>query len=128
MIVNPKSGRKQRLRGILERKYASLVAQLGPRLTPMQATLNEIFGRGRIHTVGWIPGQDWSTSHGGVFQPIYEVCRVRAQTHDEAHDEAARCYGLIAWMVFQEHARAWASGHGMKDGREIRSRTYWLWE
>jgi hypothetical protein len=33
-------------------------------------------------------------------------------------------FGLIVWKVFEERSESWASAHGMKDGKEIRGRTY----
>ena len=61
-----------------------------------------------------------STEHSGrltPFERIYEVCG-----RDE--NEAAKCFGLIVWKVFENRSETWASAHGMKDGKAIRSRTY----
>lgn len=111
-IDNPK--REMRLTGMLKNRYRWLVQQLGPDLSPIEARLNQMIDGERIHTAGWMPGSDWT---GTPFQRIWEVC-------GRDQDEAAKCFGLIVWKVFEKHPGKWGSGHGMQHGQEIRSRTY----
>ncbi len=106
-----------RLKGGLKQKYDWIVHQLQDDLEPIEQRLNGMVDGDRIHTAGWMPGSDW---RGTPFQRIYEVCG-----HDE--DEAAKCFGLIVWKVFEKRPETWASAHGMKHGIEIRSRTYFRW-
>lgn len=42
-------------------------------------------------------------------------------------EEAAKNFGLIVWKVFEERPETWTNAHGIKDGREIRGRTYFRW-
>ena len=108
--------REIHLTGHLARKYEWVATELGEELTPIQDALNDTIDRDRIHTSSWIPGKYWT---GTPYQAIHEVCH-----HDD--DEAAKCFGLIFWKVFEHRPESWMSGHGMKDGREIRGRTYYL--
>ena len=105
------------LTGILADKYHWLSAQLGDNLHPIEEALNSMIEGDRIHTAGWMPGSDWT---GTPFQSIYDACNQDAE-------EAGKCFGLIVWMVFEKHPDTWASAHGMIDGREIKSRTYFRW-
>lgn len=110
-------GRALHLTGMLKQKYEWLVSRLGPDLGPIEDVLNGMIDGDRIHTAGWMPGSDWT---GTPFQRIYEVCGSDV-------DEAAKCFGLIVWKVFEQRPEDWASAHGMVGGEEIRSRTYFRW-
>ena len=84
------------------------------------AKLNSMIDRdlekGRdIQTAGWMPGKDWT---GTPFQPIYEKSARRNQ------GLAARIFGLIVWKVFMDREETWLTGRFEKDGKPIRSRTY----
>lgn len=109
--------REIHLRGMLKQTYEWLASRLGADLAPIEARLNNMIDGDRIHTAGWMPGSDWT---GTPFQRIYEVC-------GNDVDEAAKCFGLIVWTVFEKRPESWAGAHGMIDGKEIRSRTYFRW-
>jgi len=109
--------REIHLTGQLAKKYDCLVATLAADLLPIEEKLNGMIDGDRIHTAGWMPGNNWI---GTPFQPIYEAC-------GEDEKEAGKCFGLIAWKVFEKRPETWASAHGVKDGREIESRTYFRW-
>src|SRR3954468_17212853 len=111
--------REIHLQNPLKAKYEWLVLQLGSELGAIQKQLNEMIDVGNetgeeVHTAGWMPGKNWQ---GTPFQPIYQVC-------GQDVEEAGRCFGLLVWKVFEARPEIWASTHGMKDGKEIRSRTY----
>jgi hypothetical protein len=114
-IENP--DREIQLTGNLDKKYSWLAAKLGPTLAPIEHTLNAMIDSDRVHTAGWMPGSDWT---GTPFQAIYSACGQDAE-------EAGKCFGLVVWKVFEKRPEKWASAHGMKDGHEIRSRTYFRW-
>ena len=90
------------------------------RLTDPQfdAICAEIRGRidgDEVITAGWIPGNDWT---GTVWEPIYtDACQ---------RDVVASgyCFGLIVWVMMQEHPDAWAFGRYEVNNVEIRSLTY----
>jgi len=109
--------REIHLTGQLAQKYEWLVAKLGAKLQPIEEKLEGMIDGDRIHTAGWMPGSDWTHT---PFQAIYETC-------GQDKEEAGRCFGLIVWKIFEKRQETWASAHGMKDGREIRSRTYFRW-
>ncbi|HYR07918.1 MAG TPA: hypothetical protein VEQ60_09125 [Longimicrobium sp.] len=102
------------LTGQLLRKYEWLVRQLGVELGPIEDRLNNMIDGDRIHTSSWMPGADWT---GTPFQAIWEV-------NGRDVEEAAKAFGLIVWKVFERRPERWASAHGMKDGKEIKGRTY----
>jgi hypothetical protein len=108
------SGREIHLTGALKQKYDWLIKQLGADLAPIEARLNSMIDADRIHTSSWMPGSDWT---GTPFRRIYEVS-------GQDVEEAAKNFGLIVWSVFEKRPERWASAHGMKDGKEIRGRTY----
>lgn len=84
------------------------------------AIVNEInsrIGGDEVKTAGWIPGTDWSGANK-VFEPIYS----KACLGD--FENAAKCFGLIMWVVMMEHTDSWAFGRYEKDGIPIRSLTY----
>ncbi len=114
-VENP--ARVVHLRGELAQKYKWLVARLGPRYQPIEDAINGMIDGHEVRTAGWLPGSDWT---GTPFEAIYEVC-------GRNQEEAGLSFGLIVWMVFEKRPETWASAHGMKDGREIRSRTYFRW-
>lgn len=117
LVSVEKPDREVHLSGQLAQKYEWLAAKLGPRLQPIEAALDAMIEGTDIQTGGWMPGNDWTAT---PFQAIYEVC-------GKDKDEAGRCFGLIVWKVFEKRPESWASAHGMKDGQEIRSRTYFRW-
>lgn len=90
------------------------------RMTPddiaaIKAALNEMIDGDRIHTAGWMPGNDWT---GTPFQAIYE------KSARSSHEGSAKCFGLMVWEVFMERPETWTSEHFEKDGEPIGSRTY----
>jgi hypothetical protein len=105
------------LTGELRQRYERIAQDLGARLAPIESTLDAMIDGDRIHTAGWMPGNVWT---GTPFQAIYEVCGRNSE-------EAAKGFGLIVWKVFERRPESWASAHGMIDGKEIRSRTYFRW-
>ena len=106
--------REIHLRGELGLRYEAIAKRLGPNLATIKTRLNAMIDGDRIHTSSWMPGSDWTRT---PFQAIYD-----ASGHDQ--EEAAKNFGLIVWKVFEERPERWASAHGMKDGKEIRGRTY----
>ena len=68
-----------------------------------------------IHTAGWLPGADWT---GSALQPIYEKA---ARRNPEL---AAKCFGLMVYVVFMRRPEDWMSGRFELNGLEIGSRTY----
>ena len=117
LVAVEDSGREIRLTGQLASKYEWLVKQLGWHLGPIEDALNAKIDGTRIQTAGWMPGSDWTNT---PFDPIYQVC-------GQDIEEAGRCFGLLVWKVFEKRPETWASAHGLKDGKEIRSRTYFRW-
>jgi len=109
--------REIRLTGTLKKKYDALATRLGGDLDPIGQRLNSMIDGDRIHTAGWMPGSNWN---GTPFQRIYEVS-------GRDVEEAAKNFGLIVWKVFEKRPESWVSAHGMIDGKEIRSRTYFRW-
>ena len=101
----------------MARKYEKLVTKLGPSLEAIEAALNAMIEGAEIHTAGWMPGADWT---GTPYQAIYDAC-------GRDVEESGKSFGLIVWKVFEKRPETWASAHGMKDGQEIRSRTYFRW-
>lgn len=114
-VENPR--REIKLTGRLASKYAWLVDQLGPKLGPIEDVLNRMIEGTRIQTAGWMPGNNWTNT---PFDPIYRICGGDIE-------ESGKCFGLIVWKVFEKRPENWASAHGLKDGKEIRSRTYFRW-
>jgi hypothetical protein len=115
--VEKPDGKPLTLSGDLAKKYAALERRLGPSLAPIKENLNGMIDGTRIQTSSWMPGSNWQ---GGPFQAIYDAC-----AKDE--EEAGKSFGLIVWKVFEERPETWTSARGMKDGREIRGRTYFRW-
>ena len=111
--------RELHLTGQLAKKYDWLVAKLGPQLQKIEDELNGMIDlkAEKVHTAGWMPGSDWTNT---PFQSIYSAC-------GNDKDEAGRCFGLVVWKVFESRPERWASTHGMIDGKEIGSRTYFQW-
>jgi len=100
--------------------YASEYNLMVRRLTPaeldaMKAELNTMIDADEIHTAGWMPGSDWSST---PFQPLYEKAALRN------YDLSAKMFGLLVWVVFMERPERWSSGRFEKDGVDIGSRTY----
>lgn len=79
--------------------------------------LNGMIEGTEIKTAGWMPGKEWK---GTPFFPIYE----RAARHNP--NIAAKCFGLMVWVVFMNRPETWTSGRFEKDGEPIGSRTYFL--
>jgi hypothetical protein len=114
-LVDPEHpSREIHLRGRLKQRYEGIASRLGAELAPIKSRLNEMIDGDRIHTSSWMPGKNWVDT---PFQAIYD-----ASGRNE--DEAALNFGLIVWKVFEERPESWGSAHGMKDGKEIRGRTY----
>jgi hypothetical protein len=76
--------------------------------------LNKKIDGDEIHTAGWMPGHDWT---GTIFEPIYHACGKNINT-------AALFFGLIVFKVFMERNDYWSCGRYEKDGKPIRSMTY----
>lgn len=76
--------------------------------------LNKRIDSNEVHTAGWIPGHDWT---GTVFEPIYYAC-------GRSIDIAAQFFGLIVFKVFMDRDDYWGCGRYEKDGKHIRSMTY----
>lgn len=111
-----KPTRTIQLGGDLARKYEKLVTKLGPSLAVIELALNAMIDDVEIHTAGWMPGADWT---GTPYQAIYEAC-------GRDVEESGKSFGLIVWKVFEKRHETWASAHGMKDGQETRSHTYFV--
>lgn len=68
-----------------------------------------------IATAGWLPGNNWS---GTAFHPIYEKAARKNQSL------AGKLFGLCVWYAVANRLEDWASGRYQKDGKDIKSRTY----
>ena len=77
--------------------------------------LHALIDRDKIHTAGWMPGNDWT---GTVWEPIYKTA-CRGDVH-----ASGLCFGLFVWEVMRDHPDAWSFGRYEKDGIPIRSLTY----
>jgi len=84
-------------------------------ITLIKETLNLMIDGTEVQTSSWMPGSDWSNT---PFHAIYEKAAFKNP------DVAAKCFGLIVWVVFMERPEYWASGHYEKDGVPITGRTY----
>lgn len=80
-------------------------------------TLNGMIDGDEIHTAGWMPGSDWS---GTVFSPIYH------KAANCSYELSAKIFGLMVFKVFLDRPEQWVTGRFEKDGKEIKSRTYFL--
>ena len=81
--------------------------------------LDSRFDKREIDTSSWIPGANWEST---PFQPIYVACG--GDDNENAHDEAARFFGLIVWQVVMDRKDSWSFGRYEKDGLPIRGMTY----
>lgn len=102
--------------------YADRFALLEKRLSKaeleaIEARINELVDEagGEIATAGWLPGNNWT---GTPFEPIYQ----KAAKRD--HTLSAQLFGLFVWYTMMRRPETWASGRYQKDGKDIRSRTY----
>ena len=76
--------------------------------------LNNRIDGDEVHTAGWMPGHDWDNT---VFKPIYQAC-------GKNKDIAGQLFGLIVFKVFMDRDDNWGCGRYEKDGKPIRSMTY----
>ena len=98
------------------REYREWTGRMTPEeITNIKRSLNELIEGTEIQTAGWMPGSDW---RGTPYQPIYE----KAARRDP--QVAARCFGLIVWVVFMDRPEVWTSGRFENGGEPIGSRTY----
>ena len=83
----------------------------------IETRINELIDEAgsEIATAGWLPGNDWT---GTPFDPIYH----KAARRD--HNLSAQLFGLFVWYTIMNRPETWASGRYQKDGKDIRSRTY----
>lgn len=96
--------------------YRNFVGRMTPaEVTAIKECLNDMIEGTEIQTAGWMPGKDWSET---AFDPIYQKA-ARCNS-----DLAARCFGLMVWVVFMERPEKWTSGRFEKNGEPIGSRTY----
>lgn len=99
-----------------ESDYRQFMARMTPQeIGEIEAALNAMIDGTEIQTAGWMPGKDWSDT---PFDPIY---RKAAHCNEEV---AARCFGLMVWVVFMKRPERWTSGRFEKNGEPIGSRTY----
>lgn len=77
--------------------------------------LNFRISENEINTSSWIPGSDWTDT---VYEPIYvKAC-------NQHQEMAAKCFGLILWVVLMNHPDVWAFGRYEKEGVPIEGMTY----
>jgi len=81
--------------------------------------LDSRFNTCEVDTSSWIPGANWEET---PFQPIYVACG--GDENENAHEEAARFFGLIVWQVVMDRGDCWSFGRYEKDGVPIRGMTY----
>jgi hypothetical protein len=81
--------------------------------------LDSRFDTREVDTSSWIPGANWENT---LFQPIYIACG--GDDNENAHDEAAKFFGLIVWKVVMDRDDCWSFGRYEKDGFPIRGMTY----
>lgn len=96
--------------------YRRVMGRLDPaEISAMKDELNRKIDANDIHTAGWMPGSNWSST---PFQPLY------AKGAGGSYEVAAKMFGLLVWEVFMERPERWGSGRFERDGRDIGSRTY----
>ena len=97
-------------------EYQRLMSRMAAEeISAIRSNLNSLIDGTEIQTAGWMPGSDWN---GTVYMPIFEKA---ARSNYEL---SARFFGLMVWETFMQRPETWASGRFEKDGRPIRSRTY----
>ena len=110
--------------------------QFNPLALPaIEATIDGHFNTANAHptqrllTTSWIPGANWT---GSVWQDIYlsnlpRFGSLTPSVHAQAHDTAAKFFGLLFMAGAIRHPDVWGSGHYHvpgKHGRPIKGRTY----
>jgi len=90
-----------------------------PAFQKIHANLDSRFDTREVDTSSWIPGANWEDT---PFQPIYIACG--GDDNENAHEEAAKFFGLIVWQVAMDRVDCWSFGRYEKDGFPIRGMTY----
>lgn len=99
-----------------EREYKIFLSRMtDSEISNIETALNELIEGTTIQTAGWMPGNDWN---GTPYQVIFD------KAAHKNHDLAAKCFGLMVWVVFMKRPERWTSGRFENNGEPIGSRTY----
>lgn len=99
-------------------EYAGYLSRMtSEEIASIHEALDEMIDGTEIQTAGWMPGSDWS---GTPFSPIYN------KAANKNFGLSGKIFGLLVFDTFMRRPEDWMTGRFEKDGKPIKSRTYFI--